>query len=211
MPKAKESGGGTFTPAPAGAHVARCFACVALGTQQPNNPAFNPAFKVMLMFEIPNELVEGTDEPMTIGKEYTCSLSDKANLRKDLVGWRGRDFTAEELQGFDVANVVGQPCILSIVDYQKQNGGHGTKINSMSKLPKGSACPPPAHKPIIYEIEHGRNEVFNALPDWIKKKIEACDEWQVKKAPQVQPAPKAVPQQSPPVSSDEPESDDVPF
>lgn len=205
MPKAKESSGGTFTPVPAGAHVSRCFASIALGTQKPNNPSFNPSFKVMLMFETPNELVEGTDDPMTIGKEYTCSLSEKANLRKDLAGWRGRDFTAEELQGFDVANVVGQPCILSVINYTKQNGNTGSKINSISKLPKGSACPNAVHKPIIYEIEHGRNDVFQALPDWIKKKIEECEEWQNPAPSRSNPAP------TPASVESDTESDDVPF
>ncbi len=206
MPTAKESSGGTFVPAPAGAHVARCFACIALGTQQPNNAAFNPSFKVMLMFELPNELVEGTEDPMTIGKEYTCSLSEKANLRKDLEGWRGRQFTADELKGFDVANVVGQPCVLSIIGYTKQNGQQGTKINSLSKLPKGSACPPAVHKPIIYEIEHGRNDTFLSLPEWIRKKIEACDEWQKPAPSRGNPAP--VPDVAP---AEDPDSDDVPF
>lgn len=158
------------------------------------------------MFELPNELVEGTEDPMTIGKEYTCSLSEKANLRKDLAGWRGRDFTEAELQGFDVANVVGQPCVLSVINYTKQNGSTGSKINSLSKLPKGSTCPPAVHKPIVYEIEHGRNDVFQALPEWIRKKIEACDEWQKPKPTKSNPAP--VPDVAPPEDA---EADDVPF
>ena len=205
MPTAKESGGGTFVPAPDGTHIARCFACISLGTQQPNNPGFNPAFKVMLLWELGNELVEGTDDPMTIGKEYTCSLSEKANLRKDLEGWRGRQFNEAELAGFDVVNVVGQPCVISVIHAKSAKGSTYAKINSISKLPKGMTCPPQVHKTVVYEIEHGRNEVFGALPEWIQKKINACDEWQKPAPSKANPAPVAE------VVQPDSEGDDVPF
>lgn len=177
MPIAKSSGA-DFTPLPAGSHVARCFGVISLGTQQ--SPMFPASFKVMLMFEVPGESVtiDGKPAPMTIQKEYTLSLSEKANLRKDLQSWRGREFTAKELEGFAVENVCGVACMLSVIHKQNAQKKVYANITAISALPKGVQCPPQWHKSIKYEIEHGENDVFKALPEWIRKKIAACEEWQ---------------------------------
>lgn len=176
MPIAKNSGG-DFTPLPAGSHVARCFAVISLGTQE--SPMFSPSFKVMLMFEVPGETVtiEGKSMPMTIQREYSLSLSEKSNLRKDLQSWRGREFTAKELEGFAVETVCGVPCMLSVIHKQNAQKKVYANISAISGLPKGVQCPPQVHKTIKYEIEQGGDEVYNSLPEWIRKKIAACGEW----------------------------------
>jgi hypothetical protein len=140
---------------------------------------FADAFKVMLLFELPHELIqtqEYGEQPMTISKEYSLSLGKKANLRKHLDSWRGRSFTEEELKGFEVSNVVGAPCQITVVHSQSGNGNTYAKIESITGLVKGLACPPQSHASIKYEIEHGKNDVFQKLPEWIRKKIEACEE-----------------------------------
>lgn len=153
------------------------------------------SFKVMLNFEIPGERVEVKKEngetepaPMTIGKEYTLSLNEKANLRKDLESWRGRQFTTDELKGFQVEKVVGQPCMLSVLHKPNAQGKVYARISAISGLPKGVECPPIWHQPVIYEIDHGDNDIFKALPNWIKAKILASGERQVGgAAPQADP------------------------
>lgn len=162
---------------PAGSHVSRCFAVISLGTQ--NSPNFPASFKVMLMFEVPGEpiTIDGKPAPMTIQREYTLSLSEKANLRHDLQSWRGRQFTPAELEGFQVEKVVGQPCMLSVIHKQTAKNKTYAAISSIAGLPKGVICPPAWHKAIAYEIEHGENDVFKALPAWIQTKIKACEEW----------------------------------
>ena len=175
MPIAKQ--GSNFEPAPPGTHVARCYGCVSLGTQ--HSEMFADAFKVMLLFELPFELIqtqEYGEKPMTISKEYSLSLGKKANLRKHLDSWRGRSFSEEELKGFEVSNVVGAPCQITVVHSQSSNGNTYAKIESITGLAKGMTCPNQAHASIKYEIEHGKNEVFTALPEWIRKKIEASEE-----------------------------------
>src|SRR3990167_3685661 len=58
--------------------------------------------QVVLAFEVAETADEGpfAGNRMTISKFYTLSLSEKANLRKDLEGWRGKSFTESELEGF---------------------------------------------------------------------------------------------------------------
>lgn len=202
MPIAKESS--NFTPAPPGTHIARCFGCVSLGTQ--HSELFADAYKIMLMFELPFEMIKtGEGEmPMTVSKEYTLSLNKKANLRKHLDSWRGRAFTEEELKGFDVNKVVGAPCQITIVHGVSGTGNAYAKIESITGLAKGMTCPDQVHNTIKFEIEEGRTTTFSALPEWIRKKIEACEEWKPKSETTGAPS-----SQNP--SEATPEDDDVPF
>lgn len=200
MPIAKAAG--NFEPAPAGTHVARCYGCVSLGTQ--HSELYADAFKVMLMFELPYEIIQSQEygeRPMTVSKEYTLSLGKKANLRKHLDAWRGKAFTEEELKGFEVSNVVGAPCQLTIVHSQSGTGSTYAKIESITGLAKGMTCPSQAHASIKYEVEHKDNEVFKALPEWIRKKIEGCEEWK----------PSGATPSTPTQTEPEPEETSVPF
>lgn len=158
------------------------------------------------MFEVPGEPIEidGKPAPMTIQREYTLSLSEKANLRHDLESWRGRQFTPAELEGFAVEKVLGQPCMLSVIHKTTGKGKIYGAISGISGLPKGVTCPPAWHKPVKYEIEDGESEAFKALPEWIRKKIAACEEWTSPAAAEPEPEPEPEPE-SPP------ENEDVPF
>lgn len=173
---AKESGK-DFKPLPSGSHLARCMAVVSLGTQA--SPMYPSSFKVMLMFEVPGETIEidGKPAPMVIQKEYTLSLSEKANLRHDLESWRGRTFTRQELDGFDVVKVLGQPCMLSVIHKTTAKNKIYGAISGISGIPKGVTAMPAWHKPVSYEIEQGNDAIYKALPEWIQKKIAQCEEW----------------------------------
>jgi hypothetical protein len=171
---------------------------------------FPASFKIMLQFEVPDEViqVDGKPMPMVIGKEYTLSLSEKATMRHDLQSWRGREFTAKELEGFAVESVVGAPCMITVLHKTSAKKKVYAAITAISKLPKGAAAPAQVHKSIKYEIEDGGNEVYNSLPEWIRKKILACGEWTrgqnqppqaAAEQPEVEPEPEPL------------EKDDVPF
>ncbi|MHA1379626.1 MAG: hypothetical protein ACTSRG_14730 [Candidatus Helarchaeota archaeon] len=43
------------------------------------------------------------------------SLHAKATMRKFLESWRGKKFTKEELEGFDLQKILGKPCQLQII------------------------------------------------------------------------------------------------
>jgi hypothetical protein len=202
MPVAKAS---TFEPAPEGTHVARCFGCVALGTQ--HSAQFADSFKVMLMFELPEHMIETEDgaKPAVVSKEYTLSIGPKSNLGKALESWRGRGFTKEEMKGFEISNVVGAPCQITVSHKTSAKGGVWADIIAIVGVPKNYKAPDQWHKSVKYEVEHGKNEVFLALPEWIQKKIGACEEWQPSTAkPTTAPEP---PEGQPPEVDD----DGVPF
>lgn len=168
----------------------------------------------MLVWELPNERVKEGDinsAAMTISREFSCSLGTKSNLRPLLESWRGRPFTAEELSGFQVEKVIGAPCMITIIHKPKQNGqGIYANVSSVTALPKGMQALPQVNESIHYEIEMKRGEVFQKLPEWIRKKIEACAEWQTA-SPSSHNAhhePDSEPDEAPP---DDGGGDDVPF
>jgi len=70
-------------------------------------------------------------------KDYTASLHEKATLRKELKNWRGREFTFDELVGFDMEQVVGAPCMISVVHNTGSKGGTFANVGAVMKLPKG--------------------------------------------------------------------------
>ena len=177
MPVAKESGG-DFPLPPAGNHSARCFGVVDVGTQI--SPMYGPNHKVMLMFELPDLLVtiSGEDQPTIITKEYTLSLSGKANLRHDLESWRGVEFTAKELEGFEVSKVVGAPALLNLTHQTSAKGRKRAVIAAITPLPKGMVAPEPQFEPVKFDLTMGqKSKPFLSLPAWIQKKIQSCQEW----------------------------------
>ena len=171
----------TFTLCPAGTHPARCYAMISLGTQPSNNPAFKPTFKVVLQFELPNESIEvnGVKKPMMTShflSAYLGSVKKPSKANLFLTSWRGRPFTETELAGFDLSKVVGAPCLLNIV-HEDRNGQPREVIAGIMPLPKGMTVPPQFNKSLIYEVEQGRDAMFQTLPEWIQNMLAKCAEW----------------------------------
>ena len=132
-----------FVSAPIGMHLARCYRVIDLGTQKTSYKGTEKFLhKIMIQFEIWSEDEDGkptlTDkgEPMSISKNYTLSLSDKAALRRDLKTWRGREFTSEELKGFELKNILGAWAMLSIVKSAGDDGKEYTNIEAVMSVPK---------------------------------------------------------------------------
>lgn len=136
----KETGGVGAAPIEPGSYPARCVGVVDLGVQH-NEFTGKDQEKVRLIFELPSERVqvEGEDKPRWLSKPYTASLHEKSSLRQDLDAWRGRAFTPEELAGFDLSNVLGAPCLLSVTRQEGKGGRFYAKIAGISKPQIGRA------------------------------------------------------------------------
>jgi hypothetical protein len=170
---AKDNGGSDFKPIPQGTFVAICNMVVDLGVQPGGR--FKPRHKIFIRFEVPEERLEYEKDgvrhegPMQIGKFYTLSLSEKANLRHDLIAWRGRQFTPEELAAFDVAKLAGAACQITVAHEHGDDGKTYASIIAISGLPKGMVKPK-AEKPlIVYSAEEPSG--FDRLPGWLQQKI----------------------------------------
>lgn len=194
-------GGGDFKRAPSGSHVAVCNMVADCGLQVGFEG--KPQRKIYIRFEIPAERVEyekdgkKVEGPLTIGSFYTASMNEKATLRKHLEGWRGKTFTDDEAAVFDVAKLLGQAAMLSVVE-KENNGKTYANIAGMSRLPRGFEAPS-AENPLIYFDSDSGQAEYDALPKWLREKIDG----------QIVPA-KPTPSESHASASDF-HDDDIPF
>jgi hypothetical protein len=189
---AKESGGGggDFTPVPQGMHLARCYRIVDLGTQETSYQGkVKNLAKVMLQFEVHGEdengkpIVTDKGEPMSISKNFTLSLGEMATLRKDLQTWRGREFTPEELRGFELKNVLGAWAMISVIKAMGTNGKEYTNIAAILSVPpaiKKAGLPTPHNELKIFSIDEADTTLFDSFSKSLKEKIEKSPEWQVR-------------------------------
>lgn len=185
---AKDNGGGDFKRIPAGSYIARCYLLVDLGEQLSDGKYGQTVqHKIRLGWEVFGEEDDGTPltveingqmRQMTIGKTYTLSLSEKAGLRKDLISWRGRDFTAEELAGFDITNILNAYCMLNITTSEK-DGKTYTNISAITPLPSALRANKPEadHAPIVFNLDDPDWEVFDALPEWLNETIKKSPQY----------------------------------
>lgn len=187
---AKDSGGGSFTPVAPGMHLARCYRIVDMGTQKTEYQGqVKHLQKVMIQFEVHgeddngNELVTAKGEPMSISKNFTLSLAEKATLRKDLQAWRGRDFTADELRGFELKNVLGAWAMITAAKSVGNNGKDYTNIVSINPVPvaiKKAGLPEGFNKLGMFVIENPDMDLFETFGNGLKEKIMSSPEWRAR-------------------------------
>lgn len=180
----KDSGGGDFEQPPVGTHVARCFKIIDIGTQRGEYQGKATVKRQCIIgWELPLELMTDGDyagKPFAVSKFYTSSLSEKANLRKDLANWRGRDFSAQELAGFDPKNILGVPCMLSLTKNDKDR----VRVTGVMALPKGTNVPEQVNRTVYFSLDEFDRAVFDSLSDGIKKLIEVSPEFKELTNPQ---------------------------
>lgn len=186
-------GGGSFTPVPPGMHLARCYRVIDMGTQTTTwQGKEKQQAKVMLQFEVHSEDVDGkalvTDkgEPLSISKNFTASLGEKAALRAELENWRSRGFTADELAGFQLKNILGAWAMLSIVKEKGNDGKEYTNITSINPVPasmKKAGLPEGRNELKIFDIDNPDMALFDTFGQRMREKIEASPEWQQRGSP----------------------------
>jgi len=168
-----DSGGGFENPEP-GTYAAVCYKILDIGTQEGEYQGQKTIRRqVIIGWELSEKMSDG--RPFVVSKFYTQSLSDKATLRHDLAGWRGRDFTPDELAGFDARNIIGKPCMLSLTLSDKGR----IKVSSVAKMPKGMAAPAQENASIFLSLEPQDfdRKAFEAQSDKIKAMIMQSPEW----------------------------------
>ena len=128
----------SYTPAPAGLHSGVCVDVVDLGFEKNKFDATKPdVHKVRIIWEIDEDNPDKPGERFTVAGKWTLSINQKASLRKFLVPWRGRDFTAEEEKGFDVEKLIGVPCLIQILHNVGEDGQTYANVSSVLPLQKG--------------------------------------------------------------------------
>lgn len=132
--------------------------------------------KFIIVWNILNEYVEvnGEQLPRVMSKEYTMSLGEKSNLRKDLQAWRGKQFTPEELEGFNLLNILNKGCQLQILNTEN-NGKTYTNIVSIMALPKGTEMEE-LEKTVVFDTyDETTWNSYTEIPKWMQERIKQCE------------------------------------
>lgn len=164
----------TFLPAPEGLHIARCYALIDLGKQF-NKFYGNNLPKILIGWELTDKLMENR-KPYIQFQRYTASLNEKSSLRSLLEAWRGRGFMPEELDGFELKNVLGATCYLTtkhVLNPTTQQ--RWSKVISICPLPNYAICPAPINPTICFDLDDYNESDYLAVPEGIRKIINLTD------------------------------------
>lgn len=161
-----------FDNPPPGTYGAVCYRVIDLGTQEVKwEGETKYQRKVYIGFELDEKMEDG--RPYVAGRKFTVSLHEKAALRQFLKGWRGRDFTDEELMGFNPQKLIGAPCMLSLV----QSGDY-VNITSAAKLPKGMVAPKITNPSVYLSLDEFDEKAYDGLSNSMKETISKSPEYQ---------------------------------
>lgn len=177
----KPSEGGDFAPPPAGVFSAICYRFIDLGTQQTTfSGQTKHQHKIMLSWEITDTDERMEDgKPWTISQRYTWSMHEKAGLRKALESWRGRPFEETDFGegGFDTKNLIGAPCLLSIMRVEKE-GKIYANISSVTKLPKQMSPGTLVNETVYFSLDEFNADTLSKLSDGMQATIKGSPEYQ---------------------------------
>lgn len=175
----REQGESSFPVVEAGLHQAVCYALYDLGTHY-SEKFDKSSRKVLIIWELPELRIDiekdGVKQnlPRVVSKKYTLSLGEKANLRKDLSSWRGRVFTPQELEGFDLQSILGVNCMIQII-HNTKDGKTYANISNILPLLKNMPSKKPENPVVCFSLEE--NPILpEHTPKWIKELIMSSKE-----------------------------------
>lgn len=154
---------GDYELAPVGVYRAVCSRLLNMGIQETN---YGEKHQIHLAFEIDENMADG--RPFMMMQNYTVSLNSKSRLRKDLEAWRGRAFTGEELQGFDLKTVLGKPLQISVVHSED---GKYANIGAMMPLGRGQEPLTPSGDLLYINSLPEDNASFEMLSERMKDRV----------------------------------------
>ncbi len=156
--KIKHTEGKEFSRPSDGTHQAVCYAIWDIGMQEitwNNEKKVQP--KLIISWEL-DQTIEDEGEykgkRYVVSKRYTNSDHQKSNLVAAVKAWGGGDMTKDQLNGFDLDKLIGENCLLGIVN-ETNNGKTYTNITSIS--------------PIMDNQTEMKPEYDGTIPDWVKK------------------------------------------
>jgi hypothetical protein len=127
-----------FIPHPAGQFTAQCVDVIDLGEKVVDfigKPKYL-AQTCALVFRT-GEQNPVTNNVVDAAQEFTVSMGKKANLRKFLEAWRGKEYSDDEAdEGVPVHKLVGQWALIQVGNKTSAGGNDYAYIISASMLPK---------------------------------------------------------------------------
>lgn len=194
-----------YAPISEGLHEAICIGLYDLGVVY-DDKFKKSSEKVIIQWELIDETYEldGKELRRTTSKTFTKSFNEKSNLRKTLKSWRGRDFTAAELDLFDLRNILGTPCQLQI-SHSVSGDKTYANIDSVVSFGRNKEKPVVENTPFAFDLDAESWEAdLLKCPEWIQERVKRSETYAAKMTMAGKPV---IPDEGTPFPND----DDVPF
>lgn len=169
MSKEWTSSGTAFEQPPVGIHTAVCIRIIDLGTQENEFKGEKSVRRQNLItWELPDEL-RNDGQPFIISKFYTASLSEKANLFKDLTGWLGKAPEAP----FNPEALLGKGCQVMLVEKNDK-----VVVDKVVALGKAAKLPKKTHNAtVFFSLDAFDEDVFAEISEGLQKIIMKSPEY----------------------------------
>lgn len=220
-------------PMDEGTYPARVVQVIDLGVQEQRpykGVAKPPAQSLMITYEFLDEFCKDEEgEDQEDKPRWLSEMLPLFSLEADLAKSTKRYYALDPNEDFggEFTLLVGQPCMVTINQYEDQKGNVKNGISSVATMrPKEAAkAPELVNPPKVFVIDEPDLEVFKSLPDWLQDKIkkglefegspldEALKGGKVQEKPKAEkakPDRKAKPEPEPD-KDEEDEEDDVPW
>jgi hypothetical protein len=152
---------------PDGTYTGILYSLIDLGSHR-FLPTDKPKRKVRLGWELCDEVMS-SGKPFVVSREYGWSYFEKAPLAKDILAWTGTMPGPD----FNIETLLSRPCNLSIVHNEK---GYPTVV-AISSLKRSEKPKPQVNSNFVFDLEKFEPNNFEALPEFIRKKIAASPEY----------------------------------
>lgn len=116
--KISNNNSGGFEPCP---EYTGSAVCVDVTPLQMMHSQYGDREVFKVVFEVDEERDDGTRYAVW-SKPFTPNLGEKANFRKFLRSWFGRDLTAQELEEFETEDLIGKPAHVVIDQEESEKG-----------------------------------------------------------------------------------------
>jgi hypothetical protein len=199
-----DGGGENLPKLQPGIYAGTCYQIVDMGTRdQVYNGETSKKTQVIITFEVTEALDPNTNDvkmedgrPFAVSGTYTASLFEQAKLHQHLVSWRGKAFTEEELQGFDITKLLGCTARIEVTHTKPTpdgKGGGNPKIHNLQRPDGGIKVIDTENKTRSFDLDvfcnfkkdpatpggKDMSDMFDTFPDWQKRDIE--DSYEYKK------------------------------
>ena len=185
-----------------GIYAGTCYQIVDMGTRdEVYNGETSKKTQVIITFEVTEALEPNNNEvqmqdgrPFAVSGTYTASLFEQAKLHQHLVSWRGKAFTEEELQGFDMSKLLGCTARIEVAHTKPSpdgKGGGNPKIHNLQRPDGGIKVVDTENEKRSFDLDvfcnfkkdpatpggKAMSDMFDTFPDWQQGKIEDSYEY----------------------------------
>lgn len=186
--KAKDNSTSFPLPAP-GAVPMRCVQIIDMGTTMTTYKGVDKErHQICMGFELPTRTYTYQDKntgeqitrPHIIKSFFTLALSPKANLRKFLEAWLGRQMLPETAKnGFDMKLLLDKVAYGHIMHDEKSDGSVRAAISTIMPMPAEIVCPARATSLVYFSLDPDEFDAkaIGGLSDWFQEKIRQSYEW----------------------------------